>query len=67
MAAVESTNPMAVPTGLTAVSRITSSPAAVPSVMITPSGAPTLRIRLCSGGPSERGCCGVPANDTTAS
>ena len=50
MATLDSTNPIAVPTGLNAVSPITISPAMVPSVMRTPSGAPTLRIRFWSGG-----------------
>ena len=50
MATLDSTNPMLVPTGLNAVSAMTISPAMVPSVMSTPNGAPTLRIRLCSGG-----------------
>ena len=35
---------MAAPTGFTAVSWITINPVRVPSAMITPSGAPTLRI-----------------------
>ena len=34
------------------------SPTTVPSAMITPSGAPTLRIRLGSGGMNGRGCWG---------
>ena len=41
MATLDSTNPMAVPTGLDAVSAITIRPAMVPNVMSTPSGAPT--------------------------
>ena len=40
---------MAAPTGLTAVIRIKINPARVPSAMITPSGAPTLRIFLGNG------------------
>ena len=37
---------MAAPTGLTVVIRIKINPTSVPSAMITPSGAPTLRIFL---------------------
>ena len=40
------TNPTAAPTGLTVVIRIKINPTSVPSAMITPSGAPTLRIFL---------------------
>ena len=57
---------MAVPTALAAVSPITISPVIVPSAMITPSGAPTLRIRLGSPGPSGGGCGGIAGYDTTA-
>jgi len=50
---------MAVPIGFTPVIRITISPATVPSVMTTPSGAPTSRTRRWNG-------VGVPAYDTPA-
>ncbi len=46
IATLDRTNPIAVPTGFSAVSAITINPATVPSTMITASGAPTLRIRL---------------------
>ena len=58
---------MAVPTGLNAVSAIMISPAMVPSVISTPSGAPTLRTFFSIGGYGGRlasGCWGGPAYDT---
>ena len=66
IAMLERTNQMAVPTGFTAVDRITISPVRVPSPMSMPSGAPTLRIRLGSPGTGGRGCCGATGKDTTA-
>ena len=50
MATLDRTNPIAVPTGLSAVSPMTISPATVPSTMITASGAPTLRTLFGSPG-----------------
>ena len=46
MATLDSAKPIAVPTGLAAVSPITISPVTVPSTIIKASGAPTLRIFL---------------------
>lgn len=43
MAVLDRTNPIAVPTGLKAVSAITIRPAMVPRRISTASGAPTLR------------------------
>src|SRR6476469_5705295 len=57
-AAVDSTIPIVAPTGLSAVKSSTISPATVPSAMIRPSGAPTLRMRRGSGGTKAWGCWG---------
>ena len=65
-ATVASTKPMEVPTGLTAVSRMTDNPATMPIAMMAPSGAPTLRILRGRGGPTRRGDGGTEGFDTNA-
>src|SRR3954447_12523577 len=64
IATVERTKPVAVPTGLTAVNRITISPVTVLSAISTPRGAPTLRILLGSPG-LTCGCGGIDGKDTS--
>jgi hypothetical protein len=57
---------MEVPTGLTAVNRMTDSPATMPIAMMAPRGAPTLRIFRGNGGPTGRRDGGTEGFDTRA-